>query len=261
MSKSNFVGREEILGSVLSTEDLEPVKKPGGVFVGREEILGDADLEEIITSGDDAGLEEIITSGCDRTGREEILGLEEILGGAFVGDDERQAAMEGGPAERGAFARRSASCGFDGKWRNIRPSTSSGEDSDFNKYMAKAKKDKKISRADLQKSLEALFTQAGATTDQKKSQLASIVVENLHQSGVTISGAFVGGGHHHHGKRLAAVKAILEPALAAKTISRADLKRAIDAGSKPGASDADKVATGKRIAAFLGKKGVQIQAA
>jgi hypothetical protein len=71
----------------------EPPSASSGSFVGNDRLTeiissGDNKLTEIITSGDD-GLTEIITSG------------------AFVGDDERAVAEDGGACERAALRRRS----------------------------------------------------------------------------------------------------------------------------------------------------------
>ncbi len=105
MSNQAFVGRQEILGR----EEIL------GEFVGREEILGDdAGREEILGAYLDAHLDPVRAPGASY-----LLGREEILGGS-VDADEQTIAGEEGLAERAALRRRSSSCGYNGKWTNIR---------------------------------------------------------------------------------------------------------------------------------------------
>jgi len=66
-------------------------------ILGRDEILGRCGREEIL----------------GRCGREEILG-------AFVGDDERELARDGGACEKGALRRRLTTSGYNGAWARIR---------------------------------------------------------------------------------------------------------------------------------------------
>jgi hypothetical protein len=58
---------------------------------------------------------------------EEIVGMDEILGGAFVGDDERALAAEGGTAERESLERRTSS-GYNSKWSHLGGKTSKQSD-------------------------------------------------------------------------------------------------------------------------------------
>jgi hypothetical protein len=388
MARNGFVGREEILGSYLSTKDLNPVRRGSGAFLG---------LEEILTSGDDeSGLEEILTSGIGRLeilgrdeilgreeilgrdeilGREEILGSsfvgsrhrrrgggggqdriqrlktkaasgdqkatarlqqlqtelasptttttpvtsasstpvsppyqpypsvaattpvlsqsyasqpyaqtvqsypqqygyqqqygypqqygyqdpygyqqpygpptidvyqgdlghEEILGGSFVGDDERMAAEEGSASDRQAMRRRSASAGWNRHWAYIRgDETPTGEQLEELKTRALAGDHRAIAL------LKKLREKASASSSGW--QWRHVDNPNAKED---------------RERRLAAAKKILKAAATAGQISRPDLKRAIDTCSEPGASDADKFATGKKIVGFLGKKGVAISA-
>jgi hypothetical protein len=133
--REEILGRDEILGN-LDEEEIVGLEE----ILGRDEILG---REEIL------GRDEIL-------GREEILGRDEILGwnpfkkiyrgvkkglspldprwqqilasaamhGAFVGDDERALAAEGGSAEREALERRTSLrgrrglvSGWNSKWQ------------------------------------------------------------------------------------------------------------------------------------------------
>jgi hypothetical protein len=64
----------------------------------------------------------------------------------------------------------------------------SGEDKPFKQYMADARKTKKISQADLDKSILALFAEIKPESDQRKDSIRRIVRENLVRDGVTISG-------------------------------------------------------------------------
>ena len=143
-----------------------------------------------VYQGDESGGLSVST---DSLGRQEILGL-----GAFVGEEEKILAREGGMAERAALERREASCGFNGHQAFIRGSR---------------------------------------------------------RPPARVAGDGSGRGH---GRRMQDLRAILEPAVASKTISRADFVTAVNTCSRSDAPDADRLAAAKKLRDFLTNKGVRV---
>ena len=102
--RQEIMGKDEILGSFVGRAldaKLNPIKN------GSQFVLGNDDLTEIITSG------------------------------AFVGEEEKMLAREGGSAEKAALRRRTAaSCGFNGKWAHIRGEEATPSDLETIKKLA-----------------------------------------------------------------------------------------------------------------------------
>lgn len=137
--RSEIVGRDEILGTVediLGRAEIAGWVDDGTApheILGREEILGRDEilgyLPALVKSGKfkrrrgkgvwgklaraaTVPLSMLSQRGAMMNGN---VGLEEILNGAFVGDDELALAAEGGSAERESLARRTSS-GYNSKW-------------------------------------------------------------------------------------------------------------------------------------------------
>lgn len=193
--------------------------KKNSMFVGRQEILG---KDEILGRALDSKLDHV------KTRSEFVLGddvLTEIVSsGAFVGDDERQMAREGGASERASLRRRKdASCGYNSHWSHIRGDATSTD-------------------------LEKIKKLADGGNKKAKRILAKL--EKLAKTNV--SGEDTSQSDRQEARR------ILDAAASAKTISRDGLKRAIWLYAGRQSTEKERTDVGSKMLAFLNKHQVKL---
>lgn len=191
--RQEIMGKDEILGSFVGRAldaKLNPIKN------GSQFVLGNDKLTEIITSG------------------------------AFVGEEEKMLAREGGSAEKAALRRRTAaSCGFNGKWAHIRGEEATPSDLETIKKLADGgnKKAKRL-----------------------LSKLAKFAAKSK-----------VSGDDSSDAERQQA-RQIIDSAVASKTISRDALKKAIWLYAGKTSTEQERTLVGSKMLALLNKKQVKL---
>ena len=119
--------------------------------------------------------------------RSMFVGHDEILGGAFIGDDERAYAEDGGMADKMALQRRITSSGYNGHLAYVR-----GEDMDqqgrqsAKKILQQSVDAKSIKKSDLKRAIE-LYAGASATT-REKTAVGSKMLDFLTKKQIKIEG-------------------------------------------------------------------------
>ncbi len=160
-----ILGRDEIVGSLLS-KTVGAVKKVAGLPL-------DAAAWALRRTPSVA--------------RSMFVGHDEILGGAFVGDDERAYAEDGGMADKMALQRRITSSGYNGHLAYVR-----GEDMDqqgrqsAKKILQQSVNAKSIKKSDLKRAIE-LYAGASATT-REKTEVGSKMLDFLTKKQIKIEG-------------------------------------------------------------------------
>jgi hypothetical protein len=197
--------------------------KRNGNFVGRQEILG---KDEILGRALDSELNR------RKTTSEFVLGddvLTEIVSsGAFVGDDERQMAREGGASERASLRRRKdTSCGYNSHWAHIRGEATA---TDLDKI-------KKLAAGGNKKAMKILARMEKLAKSEASGAADSI--EDVDQ------------------KAKQEARKLIDAAVAAKSISRLDLKRAIWLYAGKQSTEKERAAVGSKMISLLNKKQVQ----
>jgi len=203
--------------------------KRNGNFVGRQEILG---KDEILGRTLDSKLNR------HKTTSEFVLGddvLTEIVSsGAFVGDDERQMAREGGASERASLRRRKdTSCGYNSHWAHIR-----GEESATRATATDLDKIKKLAAGGNKKAMKILARMEKLAKSEASGVADSI--EDIDQ------------------KAKQEARKLIDAAVAAKSISRLDLKRAIWLYAGKQSTEKERAAVGSKMISLLNKKQVQL---
>lgn len=198
--------------------------KKNSAFVGRQEIMG---KDEILGRSLDSKLNR------RKTTSEFVLGddvLTEIVSsGAFVGDDERQMAREGGASERASLLRRKdASCGYNSHWTHIR-----GD----------------VTTTDLDK-IKKL-----ATGGNKKAKKILARIEKLAKSDTS---GTAGSSDNTEQSAKHEARKIIDAAVAAKSISRVDLKRAIWLYAGKQSTEKERAEVGSKMLTLLNKRQVQL---
>jgi hypothetical protein len=218
-------GSEFVLGREKTPEKFQNKRRKiemaskNGMYVGRQEILG---KDEILGRSLDSKLNRRKTSS------EFVLGddvLTEIVSsGAFVGDDEKQMAREGGASERASLLRRKdASCGYNSHWAHVRGDATA---TDLDKI-------KKLAEGGNRKAKKILAR-----------------IEKLAKSETS-------GDDSSQAERQEARK-ILDAAVAAKSISRDDLKKAVWLYAGKQSTEKERAAVGSKMIAFLNKRQVTL---
>ncbi len=215
--RQEILGKDEILGRALDS-NLNRLGPKAQFVLGRaldgklnrmrpkgQYVLGDDTLTEIVTSGDDA-LTEIVTSG------------------AFVGDEEKALAREGGASEQAALRRRTAaSCGYNRHWAHMRGEASAQDLATIKKLADGGNKKAKKILAKLEKLARA--NMAGDDSSQTEKQAA---------------------------------RKIIDDACASKTITRDSLKKAIWLYAGKQSTEKERTLVGSKMIALLNKKQVKL---
>lgn len=196
--RQEIMGKDEILGSFVGRAldaKLNPIKN------GSQFVLGNDALTEIITSG------------------------------AFVGEEEKMLAREGGSAEKAALRRRTAaSCGFNGKWAHIRGEEATPSDLETIKKLADGgnKKAKRL----LSKLAKFAAKSKVSGDDSKVTDSSDAERQQARQ--------------------------IIDSAVASKTISRDALKKAIWLYAGKTSTEQERTLVGSKMLALLNKKQVKL---
>lgn len=189
-------------------------------FVGRQEILG---KDEILGRSLDSKLDHVKTSSEFVLGNDDLTEI--VSSGAFVGDDERQLAREGGPSERAAFRRRTAaSCGFNRHWAHLQGEATATDLEKIKKLADGGNKKAKKILAKLEKLAKS--DTSGEDADEQKAKQEA--------------------------------RKIIDSAVAAKSISRDSLKRAIWLYAGKQSTEKERADIGSKMLALLNKRQVSL---
>ncbi len=198
-------------------------------ILGREEIVGSVLSKSVDAVKKVAGLPlDVAAWALRRTpvpSKQFFIGREEILG-EFVGDEAR-ALAEDTRGERAA-ARRSASCGYNSHWAHVRGDAP------------------ELSPADL------ATVQSLANKGNKK---AKMLLARLGKLAKTTSS---GEAPKDNGRQQA--RQILKSAATGRSISRADLKRAIWLYAGQQSTETERTMVGSKMLAYLNKHQVRLAA-